>query len=91
MTGPTGPRNAGGAPSRRDRTRPAELIGLSAVLAGVLGGVVLIATRDLLLAIEFAGGGFIVALVVLAMLLLAATPNPDKHGTGDRNDEPYGH
>lgn len=89
MSRPTGA--PGHHPSRRDRTRPAELLGLSAALAVVLGVVVLFGTRDLLLAFEFSVGGFIVALVVFAMLLLAATPNPEKHGTGDRNDEPYGH
>ncbi len=89
MSRPTGV--PGRSPSRRDRTRPAELLGLSAALAVVLGVVVLATTRDLLLAFEFSVGGFIVALVVFAMLLLAATPNPEGHGTGDRNDEPYGH
>lgn len=84
-------RGTPGGPSRRDRTRPAELVGLAALFAVVLGGVVLMSTRDLLLALEFFGGGFIVSLVVLAMLLLAAAPNPKNHGTGDRNDEPFGH
>jgi hypothetical protein len=72
-------------PSRRDRTRPAELIGLAAVLALVLGGVVLLSTRNLLLAVEFAGGGFIVSLVVLAMLLLAVNPPTGRGDDGPSN------
>jgi peptidoglycan/LPS O-acetylase OafA/YrhL len=71
-------------PSRRDRTRPAELLGLAAVLALGLGVVVLMSTRNLLFAAEVAGGGFIVALVVLAMLMLAVTPK----GPGDGDSAP---
>jgi membrane protein implicated in regulation of membrane protease activity len=61
-------------PSRRDRTRPAELIGLSGVLAVLTGIIFFFGTRDFVLALEVAGGAFIVALVVFAMLLLAITP-----------------
>jgi len=72
-------------PARRDRTRPAELIGLSVAFATVLGLVVLAATREFTLALEFAGVGFIGSLVVLAMLLLAVVPNEKK---GDGSDPP---
>jgi hypothetical protein len=72
-------------PSRRDRTRPAELIGLSAVLAVVSGTVFFFATRDFVLGLEVAGGAFIVALVVFAMLLLAITP---RNGSDDEQQPP---
>jgi hypothetical protein len=67
-------------PSRKERARPAELVGLSAVIAGFVGVVVLITTRDylseggpLLTLIAF-GGTFIVALLMFAMLALAEQP-----------------
>lgn len=58
-------------PSRRARTRPAELLGLSGVLAVFVGLTVLMSTRDVVLALIFLGVAFIVALMVLAMLALA--------------------
>ncbi len=64
-------------PDRRARTRPLELIGLSAVLAVFTGVVVLMSTRDLLLGLIALGGGFIVALVVFAMIALAMSPPDD--------------
>jgi len=68
-------------PSRRDRTRPAELLGLSAVLAAVTGLITYFGTRNLLLAVEFTGVAFIVSLVVFAMLLLAVSPKRDDDDT----------
>ena len=65
-------------PTRRERTRPLELLGLSAVLAIFTGLVVLMSTRDIVLALIFAGIAFIVALVVLAMLALAVRPTGDE-------------
>jgi peptidoglycan/LPS O-acetylase OafA/YrhL len=64
-------------PSRRERTRPVELLALSAVIGVAIGIITFFATRDLLLAAEFAGVAFIVALVVFAMLLLAVSPRRD--------------
>lgn len=61
-------------PTRRERLRPVELIGMSAVIGIAIGVITYFATRDLLLAAEFLGGAFIVSLVVFAMLLLAVTP-----------------
>ena len=66
------------APSRRDRTRPVELIGLSAVFAVFVGLVVLMSTRELVLALIFLGIAFIVSLVGLAMLSLAVRPDKDE-------------
>ncbi len=74
-------------PSRRDRTRPAELLGLSAVLGAATGVIAFFGTRSLLLAAEFAGVAFIVSLVGFAMLLLAVSPKRDD----DRDDPPEAH
>lgn len=78
---PGGPEGTG--PTRRDRTRPAELVGLSAVIGVVIGVVVFFATKSLLIGAEFAGAAFIVSLVVFAMLLLAVSPRRSSH-----DDEP---
>ena len=65
-------------PSRRDRTRPLELLALSAGFAIFVGLVVLMSTRELVLALIFAGIAFIVSLVGLAMLSLAVRPDKDE-------------
>lgn len=62
-------------PTRRERFRPLELLVISAIVAVFVGLVVLLSTRDLLLGGIFAGVGFIVALVVFAMLSLASRPD----------------
>ena len=83
------------APSRRDRTRPVELIGLSAVFAVFVGLVVLMSTRDVILALIFFGIAFIVSIVVLAMLALAVAPTgEEKLDILEQDDEqgnPRGH
>ena len=61
-------------PTRRDRLRPLELVGLSAGGALFVGLIVLLGTRRIEVAAIFFGVAFIVALVVLAMLLIAAAP-----------------
>lgn len=66
MTEPVTP-----GPSRRDRARPAEILGLAAVFALFVGAAVLFSTREFLLALEFTGATFVVSVVVLATLLLA--------------------
>ncbi len=81
----TGPSPDGRRPTRRDRTRPAELLGLSAALAVVTGVIFFFGTRDLVFSAEIAGVAFIVSLVVFAMLLLAVSPRDP----GD--DERRGH
>lgn len=64
-------------PAKRARAiRPGDVLGLSAVLALFVGFGVLISTRNLLLAVEFAGAGFIVSIVVCATLLLTVS-KPD--------------
>jgi uncharacterized membrane protein YhhN len=78
-------------PSWRDRVRPAEFLGLSAVFAVFVGVVVLMTTRELDLALIFLCIGFIVALVVIAMLALAAKPNDDEQHEIDESGGPRGH
>jgi amino acid transporter len=82
-------------PNKKDRLRPFELIGLSAVIGVFLFLVVLMGTREPLVGLEFAGIGFIVALVVLAMLSLAARPkNAEQADIAEQDEEqdrPRGH
>ena len=83
------------APSRRDRTRPLELLGLSAVLGAFAFLVVLMSTREIVLSLIFFGIAFIVCLVVLAMLALAMRPTGeeriDLHEQDDEQDRRSGH
>ncbi len=84
------------APSRKDRSRPLELLALSAILGLFAGLVVLMSTRELVLSLIFLGVAFIVSLVVLAMLSLAAQPTGDeKIDLAEQDDEqgkrPLGH
>ena len=84
------------APSRRDRTRPVELIGLSAIFAVFVGLVVLMSTREVVLALIFAGIAFIVSLVGLAMLSLAERPDKEEKldllsQDADEQDRGQGH
>jgi len=71
------------APNRRDRTRPAELLGLSGVLAIFVGLISFMATRDIVLALIFLGVTFILVLVTLATLALTVNSTP----TGDERDD----
>ena len=66
-----------GAPTRKDRTRPVELIALSALFALFTGLIVGLATREWILAAIFFGVVFIVSLVSLAMIMLGQTPDAD--------------
>ncbi|CAN5539245.1 hypothetical protein BH09ACT4_BH09ACT4_05640 [soil metagenome] len=77
-------------PTRRDRTRPVELLGLSAVIGVAMGVITYFGTRNLVTAGEFAGVAFIVSLVVFAMLLVTVTP---RRGPDDDDDagESRGH
>jgi len=77
-------------PSRRDRLRPLELVGLAGAIGVFAGLVVGLATREWILAAIFFGAIFIVSLVVLAMLSLAAS-SPDEKLPGMDDDAPSGH
>jgi L-asparagine transporter-like permease len=74
------------APSRRDRTKPVELLGIALVLAIFAGVVVFMSTRSVETAVIFLGVIFIVTLVVLAMLSLAGRPNKDEKLDLDEQD-----
>lgn len=78
------------APSRRDRTRPLELLVIAAVLAAFTGIVVVMATRDVVLGLIFGGVAFIVSLVVFAMLELSMRPNRDEQLDLREQDEDQG-
>lgn len=78
-------------PSRRERTRPLELVGLSAIFAVFVGLVVLMSTREVVLALIFAGIAFIVSLVGLAMLSLAVRPTGDEKLDLDEQNRSQGH
>lgn len=77
-------------PTWRERLKPVELVGFAAVLGVFAGVVTVLATRDLRDAVILAGIAFIVALLVLAMLALAAgapaDPDDDRPVL-DRNDD----
>jgi hypothetical protein len=62
-------------PSRSDRLKPAELLGISAVMALFVSLTILLTTREWMLSIIGLGVTFIVALVVIAMLVLGMKPN----------------
>lgn len=77
-------------PRLRDRLKPIELVAFAGVLALFAGLVTFFAVRDVRDALILAGIAFIVALLVLAMLALAAgTPaDPeDDRPVLDRNDD----
>ena len=61
-------------PTRRDRFLPVELLAISAGLAVFVGLIVLVATREFVLAGVGFGVTFIVALVLLALFALAFKP-----------------
>ncbi|WP_414171754.1 hypothetical protein [Clavibacter tessellarius] len=72
---------------RKDRMRPAELLGIAAALAAFVGLIVALSTRPAdgqgwTVVVVFTGVAFIGALVMLAMLALSFKPN---------RDEPPGH
>ena len=84
-----------GAPARRERFRPAELLAVAGVLGVFTGLIVFMGTREWVVAGIFFGVVFIVSLVALAMLALAFTSPDDKPPAeklgGDSEDGPAGH
>jgi amino acid permease len=65
-------------PTRRDRYRPVEFIGLSFAIALVGALVVLMSSRDLKFALIVLGVAFVACLVLMAMFVLAAKPNKEE-------------
>jgi protein-S-isoprenylcysteine O-methyltransferase Ste14 len=78
-------------PSRKDRTKPAEILVLSGVMAVFAGLIVLMSTRDIVLSLIFTGLAFIVALVIMAMLVLAVRPDGEEQIDLDEQNRPDGH
>ena len=77
-------------PSRRDRTRPVELLGLSAVFGGFVGVIAFMSSRDLMLGLIAAGTTFILSLVILATLSLTVSP-PSEDERRDLDEQDRGH
>jgi len=75
-------------PSRRDRLKPVELLVLSAVLSLFVGLVVLLSTREIILALIFFGVAFIVSLVIMAMFSLSIKPNDAEQHEIDDDEQP---
>ncbi|MEY4457985.1 MAG: hypothetical protein RIS25_578 [Actinomycetota bacterium] len=72
--------------ANRDKTRPAELIGLSAAIGGFIGVITLMVTRDLTFSAVFGGLFFITSLVVLAMIVLTISPTLPKNEGDSAHD-----
>jgi hypothetical protein len=62
-------------PTRKDRLRPLELLGLSAGMALFVGLIVLLSTREVVLSLVAFGIAFIVVLVAVAMFMLTFKPD----------------
>ncbi len=73
-------------PSLRDRLRPLELLGLSAVIGLFTGLVILLSTREWWLAAIGFGVAFILAVVTIALLALSARPNDDERSDLDEQN-----
>lgn len=64
-------------PSKKDRMRPAELLGFSGVLSIFAFLIILMSTRDVVLALICFVIAFIVCLVVVALAGLGMKPNAE--------------
>ena len=78
-------------PSRRDRTRPLELLGLSAVIALFVAVIAAGASRDLVLGVIALGVTFILSLVTLATLALTMNASAEERVDLDEQDRGQGH
>ena len=78
-------------PSRRDRLRPVELLGLSAVIGLFVGLVTVLASRDLMLGLIGLGVTFILSLVTLATLALTVNASAEERVDLDEQDRGQGH
>lgn len=73
-------------PSLRDRLRPLELLGLSAVIGLFTGLVILLTSREFWLAGIGFGVAFILAVMTIALLALSAKPNADEQSDLEEQD-----
>jgi VIT1/CCC1 family predicted Fe2+/Mn2+ transporter len=64
-------------PSRRDRLRPLEFIGFATVLGVFAGLIVLMGTRDLVLAAVSVGIAFIATVIMVALVGLGKKPSQE--------------
>lgn len=67
-------------PRSRITLRPAELVALAALVALFVALITLMVTREVVFSLIVFGGTFVLDLVVLAMLMLAVTPNRPADG-----------
>jgi len=72
-------------PRSRTTLRPAELVVLAALVALFVALITLMVTRELVFSLIVFGGTFVLDLIVLAMLMLAITPN--RPADGERQPE----
>lgn len=64
-------------PSRSERLKPAELLGFSGVLGLFAGLVVIFSTRSIVLALVFTVIGFILSVLVVALVGLGGKPSAE--------------
>lgn len=63
---------------------PSEYVAISGILALFAGLIVLMVTRDLVVAGIASAAVFVVVIIVISMLLLAMTPNTTPEGARDK-------
>ncbi len=73
-------------PSIRERLRPFELLGISAVIGLFTGLTILLTTREWWLAGVGFGVAFIFSVMVIALLALSAKPNEAEQSDLDEQD-----
>ena len=60
--------------ARSEKSRPLELVGVSVLIALIFGATTFIVTNDVSLTAIISGVAFVVTILVLAMLVLATSP-----------------
>jgi len=60
--------------ARSEKSRPFELVGVSLLVALVVGVTTFVVTSDAPLTAVFGGAAFVLTILVLAMLVLATSP-----------------
>ena len=60
--------------ARSEKSRPFELVGVSLLVALVVGATTFVVTNDVPLTAVIGGAAFVVTILVLAMLVLATSP-----------------
>lgn len=73
-------------PSIRERLRPLELLGISAVIGLFTGLVILLTTREWWLAGIGFGVAFILSVMMIALLALSAKPNAAERSDLEEQD-----